>query len=164
MYNNLILIIKLSFFIINIVSLIFTFINLPHNTIKKIDNNKVKDLINFYKYSQVIYVCILLLKTLYSFYTQYYLNVPSNFNIIVTFYLLSIIFIIIKTTVISIIYFKHYQKRDLNNRMRKTLKLTFIFNIAILFLLLFIILFELITYISYGYFLISSLILNKKID
>ena len=39
MYNNLILIIKLSFFIINIVSLIFTFTNLPHNTIK---NMKVK--------------------------------------------------------------------------------------------------------------------------
>ena len=164
MYNNLILIIKLSFFIINIVSLIFTFTNLPHNTIKKIENNKVKDLINFYKYSQVIYVCMLLLKTLYSFYTQYYLNVPSNSNIIVIFYLLSIILIIIKTTVISIIYLKHYQKRDLNNRMRKTLKLSFIFNIAILFLFLFIILFELITYISYGYFLISSLILNKKIE
>ena len=107
---------------------------------------------------------MLLLKTLYSFYTQYYLNVPSNSNIIVIFYLLSIIFIIIKTTAISIIYFKHYQKKDLNNKMRKILKLSFIFNIAILFLLLFIILFELITYISYGYFLISSFILDKKID
>ena len=164
MYNNLILIIKLSFFIINIVSLIFTFTNLPHNTIKNIESKKVKDLINFYKYTQIIYVCVLLLKTLYSFYTQYYLNVPSNSNIIVIFYLLSIIFIIIKTTAISIIYFKHYQKKDLNNKMRKILKLSFIFNIAILFLLLFIILFELITYISYGYFLISSFILDKKID
>lgn len=129
---------KIFFFILNIVSLILTFVNIPHNTIRQLDNNKAKYLINSYKYTQVVYVSMLLINGLYIFYTQFYLKEEIKFTAVILFTSLTLLFLMTKFILISIIYFKYHDKirkknhKQLNKRMVNFVRMAFFINLAVI--------------------------------
>lgn len=135
--DNLKIILNISFILINIILLIFLFLGLKEKDIKKIKNNKFRDLLHAYKYTEALYQILLALYGFYSLYKMYK-NKPINDILSIIFLILTCIFIILKSILIFIIYSKYIDSNEINKDIKINIILSLVMN-CILFSIMFII-------------------------
>lgn len=128
---------NIIFILINIILLVFLFLGLKEKDIKKIKNNKFRDLLHAYKYTEALYQILLALYGFYSLYKMYK-NKPINDILSIIFLILTCIFIILKSILIFIIYSKYINSNEINKDIKINIILSLVMN-CILFSIMFII-------------------------